>query len=29
MTDLPEGFADEAALDDFMTRPSPELIADL
>ncbi|MEM8588149.1 MAG: NAD-dependent epimerase/dehydratase family protein [Pseudomonadota bacterium] len=29
MTDLPEGFADEAALDDFMTRPIPDLIADL
>lgn len=29
MTDLPESFADEAALDEFMTQPNPGLIADL
>lgn len=29
MTDLPESFANETALDDFMTQPTPDLIADL
>ncbi|MCZ8107742.1 MAG: NAD-dependent epimerase/dehydratase family protein, partial [Burkholderiales bacterium] len=29
MSGLPEGFADEAALEDFMTAPSPALAADL
>ncbi|MFO0233634.1 MAG: NAD-dependent epimerase/dehydratase family protein [Burkholderiales bacterium] len=29
MSGLPEGFADEAALEDFMTTPSPALAADL